>query len=92
MKKSKKAELTIDWKGTHEMRRKMAQAKKVKVTINLDEDSVAKVKKMATEQGASYQKLINQILSDALVGKSNIHERVSKLEKELAKLKKKLVA
>ena len=71
----------------------MAKSKKVKITINIDLDNLQKVKKIAEKNGASYQKLINQLLGQALRMGANLNfsiERIERLEKEVEKLKKKI--
>ena len=47
---------------------------------------------MAANSGASYQKLLNQILKEGLSKKTNSEARLDRLEKELEKIRKKLVA
>ncbi len=92
MKQPKISNLTIDRKGTTTIRERMAKNKKVKITINVDQDSLESLRKLAGQSGASYQKLLNQILREGLNGRSNAESRLDRVEQEIAKLKKKLIA
>lgn len=79
-------------KGTDEIRAMAKNAKKIKITINIDRDNLNALKELADKSGASYQKLLNQILAEGLTGKSNTESRLMRLEKEIEKIKKKLAA
>ncbi len=92
MKQPNLKDLVIDKKGTQKMREAAAQSKKVKITINIDADSLDELKKMANRSGASYQKLLNQLLKNGLDTQHSDHSRLEKLEKEVASLKKKIAA
>lgn len=82
--------LVLDRKGTQELRSKMQKTKKVKITINIDERSLGSLREIAEETGASYQKLLNQILKDGLAKRSSAESRLERVEKELEKLKRKV--
>ena len=88
MKQPKFSNLSIDRKGTESIRQRIAKSKKVKITINIDQDSLDSLRKMAGQSGASYQKLLNQILREGLGGRSDAESRLEKIERELARLKK----
>jgi predicted DNA binding CopG/RHH family protein len=92
LKQPKLSDLVIDRKGTHRMRVEAAKAKKIKITINIDQDSLEALRSMAGKTGASYQKLLNQILKKGLKANEESESRLDRLEKELEKLKKKLAA
>ncbi|MEO5970794.1 MAG: BrnA antitoxin family protein [Bdellovibrionia bacterium] len=92
MKQPKLSDLVIDRKGTKRMRAEAINAKKIKITINIDQDSLEALRGMAGKTGASYQKLLNQILKEGLKTKEEAESRLDRLEKELEKLKKKLAA
>ena len=64
MKQPKLNDLVIDRKATQSIRSAMAKAKKIKITINIDEDSLGILRDMANQTGVPYQKLLNQILKD----------------------------
>jgi len=92
MKQPKLNDLTLDKKGTQKMRARAAHAEKVKITINIDRESLESLKEIALSTGASYQKLLNQILKDGLSKKSSAEVRLTRLEKEIEKIRKKLAA
>lgn len=70
----------------------MSKAKKVKITINIDEDSLSMLKSLAENTGAPYQKLLNQVLKEGLATRSSSETRLDRIERELEKLKKKVAA
>ena len=92
MKQPKLSDLKIDTKGTKAMRKMMAKAKKIKITVNVDEDLLVELKHMAEETGTPYQSLLNRVLKDAVMSKKNEGSRLDRLEREIERLKKKISA
>lgn len=92
MKQPKLNDLVIDRKSTKDIRSRMSKAKKVKITINIDEDSLSMLKSLAENTGAPYQKLLNQVLKEGLATRSSSETRLDRIERELEKLKKKVAA
>ncbi len=92
MKQPKFSDLVIDPKGTREIRSALKKARKIKITINVDEDSLALLRKMSSETGAPYQKLLNQILKEGLSKRSEADSRLDRIEKELQRIKRKIAA
>ena len=92
MKQPKLNELVIDRRGTKEIRSKMKRSKKIKITINVDEDSLVLLRKMSSETGAPYQKLLNQILKEGLSKRSEAESRLDRIEKELKRIKREIAA
>ena len=92
MKQPKLNELVIDRRGTKEIRSKMKRSKKIKITINIDEDSLVLLRKMSSETSAPYQKLLNQILKDGLSKRSDAESRLDRIEKELKRIKREIAA
>jgi len=70
----------------------MAQNKSVKITINIEAETLAKLKAMADESGVPYQRLLNKTLIEGLAGKSTLESRVKQMEKEIKALKKQIAA
>lgn len=94
MKQPKLNNLTIDRKGTKQLREEVRKVKKIKITINIEQDSLETLRSMATKTGAPYQVLLNKLLKEGLnnhstPGTANT-ARLDKLEKEVEKLKRKL--
>ena len=92
MKQPKLSDLVIDPKGTREIRSAMKKARKIKITINVDEDSLVLLRKMSSETGAPYQKLLNQILKEGLSKRSEAESRLDRIERELQRLKRNIAA
>lgn len=92
MKQPKLSDLKIDVKGTKAMRKLMAKAKKVKITINVDEDLLIELRRMAEVTGMPYQSLLNKVLKDAVLAKKDEGSRLDRLEREIERLKKKISA
>jgi predicted DNA binding CopG/RHH family protein len=88
MKEPRLKDLVIDDKGTRQIRRKMAIARSVKITINIDKDSLDILRAKAAETGVPYQRLLNQILNRALQNDTQTESRLDRLEKEITRLKK----
>ncbi len=92
MKQPKLNDVKLDTKGTKTMRKLMAKAKKIKITINVDEDLLAELRRMAEATGTPYQSLLNKVLKDAVIAKKNEGSRLDRLEREVQRLKKKISA
>lgn len=92
MKQPKLRELKIDTKGTKALRKMMTKAKKIKITVNVDEDLLTELRQMAEETGTPYQSLLNKVLKDAVMGKKTEGSRLDRLEREVERLKKKISA
>jgi len=92
MKQPKLSHLKIDRVGTKKIRAELAKSKRVKITINIDADSLAELKRIAGETQVPYQRLLNTLLKDGLKMNKATESRLDRLEQELNKVKRKLVA
>ncbi len=92
MKQPRLSDLKIDTKGTKALRKMMTKAKKIKITVNVDEDLLTELRQMAEETGTPYQSLLNKVLKDAVLGKKAEGSRLDRLEREVERLKKKISA
>jgi predicted DNA binding CopG/RHH family protein len=92
MKEPKLSDVKLDVKGTKAIRKMIAKSKKTKITINLDEDLLSEIRKMADSMGTPYQTFLNKVLKDAISSKLNEGSRLDRLERELERLKKKIAA
>jgi predicted DNA binding CopG/RHH family protein len=92
MKKTKLTDLEIDEKATQQIRQKMAKARSVKITINIDSDNLDILRVKSAETGIPYQRLLNRLLKKALTADVETDSRLDRLEKEINRLKKKIVA
>jgi predicted DNA binding CopG/RHH family protein len=92
MKEPKLSELEVDQKGTRQIRRRMAASESVKITINIDKRNLDSLRAKAAETGIPYQRLLNRLLTRALKIDHESESRLTRLEKEVNKLKRKIVA
>ena len=70
----------------------MAGRATVKITINVDADSLTKLKELSADSGVLYRRLLNSILKERLSKADTVHSRLDRIEKELARVKKTLAA
>jgi len=94
MKQPKLSDLKLDPKGTEQIRRRATNSQKIKITINIDQDIIASLKKRSDISGVPYQNLLNSMLRAALndAKPDDTSSRLNRLERELAAIKKKLTA
>ncbi len=92
MKKPKPDELRHDMTESMKIRAVMRRPQGVKITINIDSESLDQLRELAEQSGVPYQRLLNKILKEGLGKSSATESRLGKLEKELERLKKKLAA
>ena len=92
MRKPSIRDMKVDTAGTRRLRAEMAGRGSVKITINVDADSLAKLKELSAESGVPYQRLLNSILKERLVKADTLRSRLDRIEKELARVKKTLAA
>ncbi|MBZ5499789.1 MAG: BrnA antitoxin family protein [Acidobacteriia bacterium] len=92
MKEPKTGDLEFDVKGTRQVRRIAARKQSVKITINIDSEALAILRAQSAKTGIPYQRLLNQVLMRALQKDAQTEGRLDRLEKELNRLKRTLVA
>ena len=92
MKQPKLSKLVLEQKGTRSLREKMRKTKKIKITINIDEDSLEILRDISGKSGAPYQTLLNQALREGLKKRLESESRLDRIERELEQLKKKMAA
>ncbi len=92
MRKPSICDVKVDTAGTRRLRAEMAGRRSVKITINVDVDSLTRLKKLSAESGVPYQRLLNRILKERLSRTETVHSRLDRIEKELARVKKTLAA
>lgn len=88
MKEPKKIKMSK--KETQSIRSMAKKSKKVKITINMDIDSIESARKVSKQTGIPYQRVLNQLLKEALENRQEAESRMDRLEKELKQLKKKI--
>ena len=92
MRKPRIHDVKVDAAGTRRFRADMAGRGSVKITINADADSLAKLKELSADSGVPYQRLLNSMLRERLSRAETVHARLDRIEKELARVKKTLAA
>jgi predicted DNA binding CopG/RHH family protein len=92
VKEPKLTDLEVDEKATRLIRQKRAKAKSVKITINIDCKSLDTLRVKSAETGVPYQRLLNRFLKNGLETNSETESRLDRLEAEIDRLKKKVVA
>jgi len=92
MKEPRIKNLKEDTLETAKIRRSLKKQKRVKITINLDADSLEVLKKEALASGVPYQRLLNKLLKQSLANKRAAESRIDRLERELREIKRRLAA
>jgi predicted DNA binding CopG/RHH family protein len=82
--------LMLEKKGTETIRREVEKSRKIKITINIDEESLHSLRDQSNKTGIPYQRLLNQILRESLQRRESHESRLERLEREILKLKKKV--
>jgi predicted DNA binding CopG/RHH family protein len=90
MKEPRIADLRFDSAETRRVRR--AATRVVKITLNIDGEVLAELRRDAEATGVPYQRLINRILRDNLNVRGSTEARLARLERQLAALMKKIAA
>lgn len=90
--RKKKNKLSIDWGGTRKIRTRLARQNLVKITVNVDAESLSALKNESEKSGVPYQRLLNGLLKEGLEARKHTESRLDKLERELAWIKRKLAA
>ena len=77
---------------TRKIRSSMRKIQAVKITINIDSESLLQLRALADQTGIPYQRLLNKLLKDGLGKTAATESRLEKIEKELERLKNKFAA
>ncbi len=92
MKQPKLGDLKVDEAETKKIRANMAKRSSAKITINIDMDTLTKLRAVSSETGVPYQRLLNKLLQESLQKRNDTESRLDRLEKELRRIKRQLVA
>lgn len=77
---------------TKRIRSNAAHQRSIKITININAQTLAELRAIADETGIPYQRLINRTLSESLATKTASKSRLDDIERQLKALQKKLAA
>ena len=92
MRQPKKEDLKFNKKETEYIRKKIDKSKSIKITINIDAESLKEIKTMSDKTGVPYQRLLNKLLHEGLSRKKSSNSRLDRLEREIKKIKELLAA
>lgn len=92
MKKPKLNNLKQDTDETRNIHAVKHHNKSIKITINIDSDSLQQLREMAGQTGIPYQRLLNRYLQSGLEQNISMESRLKRIEKEIERLKKGLAA
>lgn len=92
MKKPALSDLQHSAGETRRMRSAKINPQNIKITINIDTDSMTRLREISEQSGVPYQRLLNKFLKEGLEKNSAMESRLTKLETELEKLKRKVAA
>lgn len=92
MREPKLGQLKVDEAGTARFLAALAGRKTVKITINLDTQSLRVLKEASRQTGVPYHGLVGRVVKDAVARRVTTEARLDRLERELKKMKRILVA
>ena len=92
MKKPAIKNLKYSAAETKRVRSVAAHQRSIKITININAQTLAELRAIANETGIPYQRLINRTLSESLATKTATKSRLDDIEKQLKAIQKKLAA
>lgn len=92
MKKPKIVDLKVNKSETQKIRVAQKNTTTIKITFNIEKETLSKLKAISKDSEIPYQRLLNKLLKESLSGKSSIEQRIDKLEREIIRVKKILAA
>lgn len=92
MKKPNINDLTLDQVETDRIRTATKSSSNIKITINIDKNTLLRIKNLASKNDIPYQRLLNRLLKKGLTDSDKESSRIDKLEIQLEEIKKKLAA
>ena len=92
MKQPKLNDLTIDPAGTRKLRSQLTKSKKIRITINVDQQSLTFLRKASRQSAPPYLRLLNQVLKEGTTYTGETKARLDRIERELEKLKRQVAA
>ncbi len=87
-----KKNMKINQRETARIRSAMAAKKSIKITINIDAQTLQTLRSVSEQTGVPYQRLMNRLLKESLERNGDTTSRLSRLEREVKALKKKIAA
>ena len=90
MKQPKLNDLTIDFEGTRKLRSQLTKTKKIKITINIDEQSLTFLRKVSRQ--STPLRFLYQAVKEGVSYTGETKARLDRIERELQKLKRQIAA
>ena len=92
MREPRLDELTVDEAASVQLRAALAREKAVKLTIMIDTKSLRALKEASRRTGVPYQALVGQALKKELTRRVTTESRLDRLEREVKRMRRILVA
>ncbi|CAI4031361.1 hypothetical protein DNFV4_01783 [Nitrospira tepida] len=92
MREPKLEHLKVDEAGTAKLRATFARQKAVRITINIDPGSYRGLRRVARETGVPYETLISWLLRMDEDRRATMETRLNRLEQEVKRMKRIMVA
>ncbi len=92
MKAPKAKNLRKNERETARIRASARSTPTVKITVNIEAETLGQLRAMAEASGVPYQRLLNKLLRESLGQAVTTQSRLDRLEREVALLKRKLAA
>lgn len=92
MKQPSLGRLKIDRAATSRLRAALAHGNRVTITVTLERESLQALKRLSVKSGIPYQRLFNRLLTTSTARHDTIQGRLTRLEQELRKIKRRFAA
>ena len=92
MREPKVDHLKVDETGTAKLRAAFGRQKAVRITINIDAKSFRGLRRAARATGLPYETLLGRLLKNGQHRRATVESRLSRLEQEVKRMKRILVA
>ena len=92
MRQPKLNDLTVDAAGTRKLRSRLTKTRKIKITINIDEQSLTFLRKVSRQSPPPYPWLLNRVFEEETTHTDETKARLDRIERELRKLKRQIAA
>ncbi|MGE3154474.1 MAG: hypothetical protein AB7G48_17905 [Nitrospiraceae bacterium] len=92
MREPKLERLKVDEAGTAKLRAAFARQKAVRITINIDSSSFRGLRQAARQTGVPYETLLGRLLITGQHRRATMESRLNRLEQEVKRMKRIMVA
>ena len=92
MREPRLDDLTVDEAASAQLRGALARDKAVKITVTIDTKSLHALREASRRTGVPYQALVSRVLKTGLTRRVTTESRLDRLEREVKRMKRILVA